>query len=451
MPAVALSLPRPDAPALTALTLTALRTQLQAVVAGGRTAGNPWETGIAALDRALGGGIPRGRITEVVGAMGVGKTALLRQVVARVLQTGGWVAWIDARRTLAAAPWAGMGDRLVVIRPHDHKRSAWCADLLLRSGVFGLVVLDGAPALSRVHGVRLAQLARERDAACVVLQQDTRPSRVSGAVRLRLEQRSAQSRNAQSRNAHTRQSTRGFVVVVEKGGPSSSSRNVRSIEVNSDIVMAHRVCTDSAIPDRRGVARGTRRPWAPVGGSVDDTIAQPVTWGGLGVSSSDDIHTPATQARRATGDTTRAGVRGTDGAAERYLPPLTPREREQERQRFDREFDKRTRDWTSYRGRRRAAESSFGRVGRRERARERVGAAIGSRGGQGSPRKGEQREQQQRGEERQRRAEERQRRAGERQQRGEERQQRGARHDTYGDTPYPRARPALGRVAEGVG
>jgi recombination protein RecA len=411
MPAVALSLPQPDAPAptLTAPSLTALRTQLQAVVAGGRTAGTPWETGIAALDLALGGGIPRGRITEVVGALGVGKTALLRQVVARVLQTGGWVAWIDARRTLAAAPWAGMGDRLVVIRPHDHKRSAWSADLLLRSGVFALVVLDGAPALSRVHGVRLAQLARERDAACVVLQQDTRPSRVSGAVRLRLDQRSAQSRHAQKR-----QSTRGFVVVVEKGGPSSSSRNVRSIEVNSDIVMAHRVCTDSTIPDRRGVARSTRRPWAAVGGSVDDTIAQPVTWGGLAVSAGDDIHTPATQTGRTAGDTTRAGVRGTDGTAERYVPPLTPREREQERQRFDREFDKRTRDWTSYRGRRRAAESSFGKSGRRERARERVGAAIGSHGGQGGPRKGDS-------------------------------------HQTNARDAYADARPTLGRIAEGVG
>lgn len=416
MPAVALSLPspRPDAP-----TLTALRTQLQAVVAGGRTAGTPWETGIAALDRALGGGIPRGRITEIVGALGAGKTALLRQVVARVLHTGGWVAWIDARRTLAAAPWAGMGDRLVVIRPHDTKRSAWCADLLLRSGVFALVVLDGAPALSRVHGVRLAQLARERDAACVVLQHDTRPSRVSGAVRLRL--------------AHTIAS-RGFTVVVEKGGPSSS-RNVRSIEVNSDIVMAHRVCSHPEIPDRRGVARSTRRPWAPVGGSVDDTITQPVTWGGLGVSANDDIHTPATQTGRPAGDPTRAGVRGADGTGARYVPPLTPREREQERQRFDREFDKRTRDWTSYRGRRRAAESSFGKSNRRERARERVGASIGSHGGQGGPRKSDPRDR-------------------------PPRRGRDTRHDQpqRDATPHPRSplayadtRSTLGRVAEGVG
>ncbi len=155
--------------------LTALRSRLDEVVGGARLAGPAWATGITPLDAALGGGIPRGRITEVVGAMGVGKTALLRQVVTRVLQSGGWVAWVDARRTLAPQPWAGLGTRLVMVRPHDHRRGAWCADVLLRSGVFALVVLDGAPLLSRVHGVRLAQLARERDAACVILGDARKP------------------------------------------------------------------------------------------------------------------------------------------------------------------------------------------------------------------------------------------------------------------------------------
>ena len=421
--------------------MASLRARLQAVVAGGRAAGSPWPTGIAPLDAAMGGGIPRGRITEMVGALASGKTALLRQVVARVLRTGGWVAWIDAGRTLAPAPFAGLGDRLVMVRPRDSRRSAWCADLLLRSGVFALVVLDGAPPLSRVHGVRLAQLARERDAACVVLTTtDAPPSRVSGAIRLRLEPcahrhpqadaRTAPPRSARRRGAPpsaappsaappygappgvheaagtprdgtprdgtprdgtprdgtprdgtprlgaTAVALRGFAVIVEKGGPS---RNVRSIEVNSDIVMARRVCTDSEIPDRRGVARGTRRPWAAVGGSPDGVVNAPVTWGGLGVSAGDDIHTPATPSPHR--DATRAGLRRTEHApahgAERgsgtpaYVPPLTPREREHERTRFHREFDKHTRDWTRSRGRRRMAESSFGKPSLRERVHER--------------------------------------------------------------------------------
>ncbi|MBL0173646.1 MAG: hypothetical protein IPP90_23755 [Gemmatimonadaceae bacterium] len=368
MTAPPLALPHPPSSSPPLLRVKSLRTQLEAVVAGGRAAGIPWATGITPLDAALGGGIPRGRITEVVGTLASGKTALLRQVVSRVLRTGGWVAWIDARRTLAAAPWAGLGERLVMVRPRDGKRSAWCADLLLRSGVFALVVIDGAPALSRVHGVRLAQLARERDAACVVLQHEARPSRVSGAVRLRLEPMSAKPLPLRRQRTETQNIIRGFSVVVEKGGPS---RSVRSIEVSSGIVMARRVCTDSEIPDRRGVARGTRRPRAAVGGSTDDAIGHPITWGGLGVSAHDDIHTPATTHR----DTTRPGVRGAD--EHQYAPPLTPRERSRERERFDRTFDKHTRDWTRYRGRKRAGESSYGKPSKRERAREKIGVAIG--------------------------------------------------------------------------
>ena len=409
MTAAALALPQP----LTrpTLGLESLRTQLETVVAGGRKAGSPWTTGIGPLDAALSGGIPRGRITEIVGALASGKTALLRQVAARVLRTGGWVAWIDARRTLAPAPFTALGQRLVMVRPRDGRRSAWCADLLLRSGVFALVIIDGAPPLSRVHGVRLAQLARERDAACVVLQHEAqhaaRPSRVSGAVRLRIEPLGTRRRDEVRNDV-----TRGFAVVVEKGG-SGLSRNVRQIEVNSDIVMASRVCTNSEIPDRRGVARGTRRPWAATGGHTSDDIAQPVTWGGLGVSANDDIHSAPAHTNR---DATRPGV---ERAGQQ--PPLTPRERERERERFDRGFDRHTRDWTSYKGRRRAAESSFGKPTRRDRARERVGAKIEQSGRQGRPR------------------------------RNAARLGRDTRHDSRHSTTYPATTATLGRVAEGAG
>jgi hypothetical protein len=49
---------------------------------------------------------------------------------------------------------------------------AWCADVLLRSGAFALVVLDGAPMLARGVAVRLTRLAREADAAFLVLGDD---------------------------------------------------------------------------------------------------------------------------------------------------------------------------------------------------------------------------------------------------------------------------------------
>ena len=345
--------------------LTALRSRLDEVVGGARLAGPAWATGITPLDAALGGGIPRGRITEVVGAMGAGKTALLRQVVTRVLQSGGWVAWVDARRTLAPQPWAGLGTRLVMVRPHDHRRGAWCADVLLRSGVFALVVLDGAPLLSRVHGVRLAQLARERDAACVILGDGAQASRVGGAVRLRVQSCLTRHRSRDEVDAQ-----RGFSVIVEKGGA------YRTVEVSSAIVMARRVCADPEIPDRRGVARGTRHAWTSRSGGTDveqhGAAQHTVTWGGLGASVG-DVHATNRHTAPITSDTTRAPVSHERGT--------------------ERDLDRRTRDWANYRGRRRVADPDYGRRPRRELARERTDTILASHSGQsqganGTPRLG---------------------------------------------------------------
>lgn len=355
--------------------LAGVQARVQAVVATGRAPGAPWHTGVAALDRALGGGIPRGRVTELTGALAVGKTALVRQLAAAVLQGGGWVAWIDVGRTLAPATLAGLGKRLVVIRlTHAQRhRAAWTADLLLRSGVFGLVVLDEPPALSRVHGVRLAQLARERDAACVVLSSqragESRGSRLAGTLRLRMQLRLPASRVTAS---DARPNT--VRVVVERGGPGLPHQ---SVEVDRVVILARRVCAHPEIPDRRGVARSARRPWAARGNSTDHSVSHsadtgqfvdsgehPVTWGGLGVGSRDLYGTelPGHPARIAAGLEADPGDR-------LPLPAARPisgnagldQWSEQRIQRREEREQRGIRDWTTYRGRRRAAESTFGR------------------------------------------------------------------------------------------
>src|SRR4051812_24244325 len=126
-------------------------------------------TGIDALDRALAsGGLPRGRLTEVVGA--TGKLTLLHQVVQAAIARGEWVAYIDASRTLAPRDWAGLDvARLWIVRPPEASKAAWCADVLLRSASFSLVVLDSAPPISRAIAVRLTGLARESNAAFVTV------------------------------------------------------------------------------------------------------------------------------------------------------------------------------------------------------------------------------------------------------------------------------------------
>lgn len=167
--------------------IASIRASLEALVPVVPPAGPAWPTGVAALDAVLGGGIPRGRLTELVGPRASGRTTLARRVVAQVLSAGRWVAVIDATRTLAAQHWAGLGARLVVIRPHDPAKAAWCADRLLRSGVFALVMLDGAPVLPRPITFRLSQLARDRDVALLVLGTGaTATTGGGGGVRLRV-------------------------------------------------------------------------------------------------------------------------------------------------------------------------------------------------------------------------------------------------------------------------
>ena len=52
-------------------------------------------TGIMKLDAAIGGGIPRGRITEVFGKEGGGKSTLALHTVARAQHAGLNVAYLD--------------------------------------------------------------------------------------------------------------------------------------------------------------------------------------------------------------------------------------------------------------------------------------------------------------------------------------------------------------------
>jgi recombination protein RecA len=198
-------------------------------------------TGFERLDALLpGGGIPRGRLTELLGTRGSGRTTVLRQLVERTLADGRWVAWIDATRTLAPGEWArtAAGTRgLWIIRPHDAQRTAWCADVLLRSGAFALVVLDGAPLLARTVVARLSHLARDHHAALVCLGSDDQPVTSGGALRLRVQR-------------HRRRRRAEYIrVSIDKGAPQ------RMMEVECVVVMAHRLCAHPEVPDRRGVAR----------------------------------------------------------------------------------------------------------------------------------------------------------------------------------------------------
>lgn len=108
-------------------------------------------TGSFSLDRATGvGGYPRGRLTELFGEEGSGKTALALHAAAGVQRTGGVAAVIDLEGAVspAVARLAGVNpDRLFLSRPSCGEEALEICQMLLRSNEIDLIALDSAAAL----------------------------------------------------------------------------------------------------------------------------------------------------------------------------------------------------------------------------------------------------------------------------------------------------------------
>src|SRR6266540_2377953 len=108
-------------------------------------------TGSMALDIALGvGGIPRGRIVEVFGPEGSGKTTVCLHVIAEAQRRGGIAAFIDAEHALDPTYARALGvniDELLVSQPDSGEQALEIADMLIRSGALDVVVIDSVAAL----------------------------------------------------------------------------------------------------------------------------------------------------------------------------------------------------------------------------------------------------------------------------------------------------------------
>jgi recombination protein RecA len=108
-------------------------------------------TGSLALDIALGvGGLPRGRIVELYGPEGSGKTTVSLHVVAEAQKGGGLVAFIDAEHALDPAYAKAVGvdiDNLLCSQPDTGEQALEITDTLVRSGALDVIVIDSVAAL----------------------------------------------------------------------------------------------------------------------------------------------------------------------------------------------------------------------------------------------------------------------------------------------------------------
>lgn len=108
-------------------------------------------TGALTLDMALGvGGIPRGRVVEIYGPEGSGKTTLSLHVAAEAQKLGGAVAFIDAEHALDPAYAARIGvntAELLISQPDCGEQALEIVDLLVRSHGVSLIVVDSVAAL----------------------------------------------------------------------------------------------------------------------------------------------------------------------------------------------------------------------------------------------------------------------------------------------------------------
>jgi recombination protein RecA len=108
-------------------------------------------TGAISLDIALGiGGLPRGRVVEIYGPEGSGKTTLALEAIAQAQKAGGIAAFVDAEHALDPEYAKKLGvdtDALLVSQPDTGEQALEIADMLVRSSAIDVIVIDSVAAL----------------------------------------------------------------------------------------------------------------------------------------------------------------------------------------------------------------------------------------------------------------------------------------------------------------
>lgn len=109
-------------------------------------------SGVLPLDVALGiGGYPKGRIVEIFGPEGSGKTTIALCAVAEAQKAGGIAAFIDAEHALDPRLAKTLGvdiENLYLAQPDSGEQALYILDQMVRTGAVDVVVVDSVAALT---------------------------------------------------------------------------------------------------------------------------------------------------------------------------------------------------------------------------------------------------------------------------------------------------------------
>ena len=109
-------------------------------------------SGVLPLDVALGiGGYPKGRVVEIFGPEGSGKTTIALCAVAEAQKAGGVAAFIDTEHALDARLAKTLGvdiDNLYLSQPDSGEQALYILDQMVRTGAVDIVVVDSVAALT---------------------------------------------------------------------------------------------------------------------------------------------------------------------------------------------------------------------------------------------------------------------------------------------------------------
>jgi len=123
-------------------------------------------TGLTGLDYVTGvGGIPRGRITEIFGPEGVGKTTLCYEIIAEVQRNNGMALFMDAEHSCDPEYAKRLGadfDKLIFSQPSSGEEAFEIIGTMIQTQVIDIVVVDSAAALTPMTEVEDPDIAGQK-------------------------------------------------------------------------------------------------------------------------------------------------------------------------------------------------------------------------------------------------------------------------------------------------